>query len=217
LQISSIIKVPEISFIHRTSIRAGSCVTIKMNIQFSMKKVLFLSLLLLAAIPAVFAQNNSSKLSVVLKAGKITVNKKNITKDWTIASVIKILDSATEKIPGNYIKHVFDNLGIVLFERTENKAATGDLSELQLFMDQTDETAYTPKDLYEGKLNIEEVNIDRKTPIEVVRTALKDYREKEMSEDDIYRFSKDGVYILLKYDRQMLQKVSFGKDKATSL
>jgi hypothetical protein len=182
-----------------------------------MKKVLFFSMLLLAVTPAVFAQNNSSRLSVVLKAGKITVNKKNITKDWTIAPVIKILDTATEKIPGNYIKHVFDNLGIVLFERTENKTGTGELSELQIFMDQADETAYTPKELFEGKLNIEEVTISRKTPIETIRAALKDYREKEMSEDDIYRFSKDGVYILLKYnDHGELQKVSFGKDKSAA-
>ena len=101
---------------------------IKMNIPSPMKKVAFLLLLCFAVIPAVFAQNNSSRLSVVLKAGKITVSKKNITKDWTIASVVKILDTATEKIPGNYIKHVFDNLGIVLFERTENKIATGELA-----------------------------------------------------------------------------------------
>ncbi len=188
-----------------------------MNIPSPMKKVAFLLLLCFAVIPAVFAQNNSSRLSVVLKAGKITVSKKNITKDWTIASVVKILDTATEKIPGNYIKHVFDNLGIVLFERTENKIATGELAELQLFMDATDETSYTPKELYEGKLSIEEINISSKTSIETIRAALKDYREKEMSEDDIYRFSKDGVYILLKYnDNHMLQKVSFGRDKTAA-
>lgn len=180
----------------------------------SMRKILFFSLLLLATMPAVFAQNSSSKLSIVLKAGKITVNKKDITKDWTIASAVKTLDSRVRKTPGNYIKYTFDDLGLVFFERTENKAATGELAELQIFTDAAEESDYTPKEFYEGKLKIEDVTLDQNSSIETVKAALKGYIEKEMSEDDIYRFSKNGVYILLRYnDQKRLQKVCFGKDK----
>jgi hypothetical protein len=178
-----------------------------------MKKIFFF-LLLLAAFPAAFAQNNSSRMSVVLKAGKIMADKKEITKDWTIASVIKMLDSGTRRTPGNYIKYTFDNLGLVLFERTENKIGTGELAELQFFVDATEETDYTPKEFYEGKLKIEEIEINQNTSIETVKAALSGYAEKEMSEDDIYRFSKDGVYILLRYNEQnILQKVCFGREK----
>lgn len=181
-----------------------------------MKKILFFSLLLLAALPAVLAQNNSSKLTIVLKAGKITVNKKLITKDWTIASVVKVLDSGTRKIPGNYIKHTFDDLGLVLFERTDNKIATGELAELQVFIDATDESVYTPKEFYEGKLKVEDLNIDQNTAVEAVRAALKGYEEKVMPDDEIYRFSRDGIYILLRYNEQKkLQKVCFGKEKVS--
>ena len=189
----------------------------KTNIQSSIKQLYLFSLLFLTAISAVFAQNNSSGLAVALTAGKITVNKKNITNDWTIATVLNTLDTASEKMPGNYIKHVFHNLGIVLFERTVNRTTTGELSELQIFIDQTEQTTFTPKEFYEGKLYIEELNISRSTPIATIRAGLKGYKEKEMPENNIYRFSKDGVYILIKYNSgHVLQKVSFGKDKGTS-
>ena len=179
-------------------------------------KSFFLSLFLsLIAYSISFAQYPSSKMVVLVKGGKVKLNKKDVSKEWKLSTFTASLDTNSRKKEGTNNKiHSYDDLGIVLFETAIAKVSTGLVGEFQIFLDQTEASKSNPKEFYEGKLTIEKMDFTRNTTIEEIRTKLKDYKETESDEKDKYRFSKEGIYIFFLYNKiKKLSKVTFGKDK----
>lgn len=160
------------------------------------------------------AQFPSSKMVVLVKAGKVKLNKKDVSKEWKLNTFTNSIDTFSRKKENTSNKiHSYDNLGMVLFEGATAKVPTGLVSEFQLFLDATEASKSNPKEFYEGKLTIEKMDFTRNTTIDEIRTKLKDYKETESDEKDKYRFSKDGIYIYFLYNKiKKLSKVTFGKD-----
>jgi hypothetical protein len=180
-------------------------------------KSFFLSLFLLLLLNNVsFAQYPSSKMLVLVKAGKVKLNKKDVSKEWKLNTFTTSLDTFSRKKEGTNKVHTYDNLGMVLFEPAPQKVASGLVSEFQLYLDEVEAGKIVPKQFYEGKLIIEKMDFTRNTTIEDIRKKLTDYKETESDENDKYRFSKDGIYIYFLYNKgKKLSKVTFGKDKTT--
>jgi hypothetical protein len=180
-----------------------------------MKKSFFLILISVFVSLISFAQYPSSKMVVLVKGGKVKLNKKDVSKEWKLSTFTASIDTNSRKKEGTTNKiHSYDELGIVLFESAIAKVSTGLVGEFQIFLDQTEASKSNPKEFYEGKLTIEKMDFTRNTTIEEIRTKLKDYKETESEEKDKYRFSKDGIYIFFLYNRiKKLSKVTFGKDK----
>ncbi len=180
-----------------------------------MKKILLFTLFTFCIATLSFAQYPSSKMVVLVKGGKVKLNKKDVSKEWKLTTFTASIDTNSRKKDGTSNKiHSYDNLGIVLFETAVAKVPTGLVGEFQLFLDATEASKSNPKDFYEGKLTIEKMDFTRKTAIEEIRTKLKDYKETDSEENDKYRFSKDGIYIYFLYNKaKLLSKVTFGKDK----
>jgi hypothetical protein len=176
-----------------------------------MRKIL-LSILLLSIITVTsFAQYSSSKMVVLVKGGKVKLNKKDVSKEWKLVTFTNVIDTFSRKKDGANKVHTYDPIGMVLFEP---KASPGIVSEFQLFLDGVEANKIVPKEFFEGKLTIEKTDITRNTTIEDIRKKLADYKETESDENDKYRFSKDGIYIYFLYNSsKKLSKVTFGKDK----
>jgi hypothetical protein len=179
-----------------------------------MRKLLLSTLLFSFIITASFAQYPSSKMVVFVKAGKVKLNKKDVSKEWKLSTFTNVIDTFSRKKEGLNRIHSYDQIGMVLFEPTPQKVASGIVSEFQLYLDGVEANKIVPKEFFEGKLTIEKTDISRNTTIEEIRKQLKDYKETESDENDKYRFSKDGIYIYFLYNSsKKLSKVTFGKDK----
>jgi hypothetical protein len=179
-------------------------------------KNLFLSVIALLFISnASFAQFPSSKMLVLVKGGKVKLNKKDVSKEWKLSTFTASLDTFSRKKEGAVNKvHTYDNIGIVLFESSPKKVVSGLVAEFQIVLDEIETSSITPKNFYEGKLAIEKNDFTRATTIEEIRKKLVDYKEVDTDENDKYRFSKDGIYIYFLYNKyKKLSKVTFGKDK----
>jgi hypothetical protein len=175
-----------------------------------MRKSLFISIFLIIVSTLVFAQYPSSKMVVMVKGGKVKLNKKDVSKEWKLSTFTNVIDTFSRKKEGTNKIHTYDPIGMVLFE----PKAGGIVSEFQLYLDGVEANKIVPKEFYEGKLTIEKMDITRNTTIDDIRKKLSDYKETESDENDKYRFSKDGIYIYFLYNSsKKLSKVTFGKDK----
>jgi hypothetical protein len=179
-----------------------------------MRKILLCTLLFSMIAMASFAQYPSSKMIVLVKGGKVKLNKKDVSKEWKLSTFTNVIDTFSRKKEGANRIYTYDPIGMVLFEP---KASPGIVSEFQLFLDGVEANKIVPKEFFEGKLTIEKTDITRNTTIEDIRKKLADYKEMESDENDKYRFSKDGIYIYFLYNSsKKLSKVTFGKDKVKS-
>jgi hypothetical protein len=179
-----------------------------------MKKLFFFSLLCSLLVSNIYAQYPSSKMVVLVKGGKVKLNKKDVSKEWKLSTFTNVIDTFSRKKDGVNRIHSYDPIGMVLFEPAPQKVPSGFVSEFQLYLDGVEANKIVPKDFYEGKLTIEKTDITRNTTIEEIRKKLTDYKEIESDEKDKYRFSKDGIYIYFLYNSvKKLSKVTFGKDK----
>ncbi len=178
-------------------------------------KKLFLFIVLISSFSiGSFAQYPSSKMTVLIKGGKIKLGKKEVSKDWKLQAFTAVLDTFSRKKAGSNRVHSYDNVGLALFEPSPQKLPSGYVSEFQIYLDAVEASNTVPKEFYEGKLTIEKADITRNTTIEDIRKKLKDYKETESDENDKYRFSKDGIYIYFLYNsNKKLGKVTVGKDK----
>ncbi len=176
-----------------------------------MRNILLFTLLFYIINTAAFAQYPSSKMVVLVKGGKVKLNKKDVSKEWKLVTFTNVIDTFSRKKEGSNRIHSYDNIGMVLFEP---KVPGSIVSEFQLYLDGVESSKIVPKEFYEGKLTIEKLEITRNTPIEEIRKKLTDYKETDSDEKDKYRFSKDGIYIYFLYNsNKKLSKVTFGKDK----
>ena len=176
-----------------------------------MRKILCSTLLFLMIVMISFDQYPSSKMVVLVKAGKVKLNKKDVSKEWKLSTFTNVIDTFSRKKEGTNRIHTYDPIGMILFEP---KTPGSIVSEFQLFLDGVEANKIVPKEFYEGKLTIEKTDVTRNTTIEEIRKKLLDYKETESDENDKYRFSKDGIYIYFLYNsNKKLSKVTFGKDK----
>ncbi len=179
-----------------------------------MKKLLLLVIFSTITSLFVSAQYASSKMSITIKAGKLKLGKKDVSKDWKLNTFTDVLDTNSRKKAGNNRVHTYDLLGLVLFESAPNKVPSGLISEFQIILDQIEASSINPKEFYEGKVILEKADLTRNTTIEDIRKKLLDFTEKETDEHDKYRFSKDGVYIYFLFNSgKKLSKITIGKEK----
>jgi hypothetical protein len=179
-----------------------------------MKSFLVLVLSLMFTSKHSIAQFPSSKMLVLVKAGKVKLNKKDVSKEWKLSTFTASIDTFSRKKLGVNKVHTYDNFGIILFEPAPQKMESGLVSEFQIILDEIESSNITPKNFYEGKLTIEKMDFTRNTTIEEIRNKLSDYKEVDTDENDKYRFSKDGIYIYFLYNKfKKLSKITFGKDK----
>ena len=109
---------------------------------------------------------------------------------------------------------------MVLFEptATEDKIATGNLSELQLYLSEPNvSNNVAPTGIFNGTMMVENLKLTRNMTASQVREKLlgSKYTESNSYSPHNFRFAKAGVYmyVLFNEDEDRLIKVSMGKDK----
>lgn len=179
-------------------------------------KQLLSAILFLFTTTTLFAQQPAAdKISVTIKDGKFTIDKAVISDGWRkdVASVV--LGIPERKRPGYNTTYTYDNFGIVLFEKNDDKLPSGTLSEVQFYISAGDTNAVTPRGFYAGKIQVEKVKISSNLDWKTLREKLKDYTPSESYMPHNFRLAYKGIYIYFKYNdaETILQKMSIGVDK----
>ena len=172
--------------------------------------------MMLALAPMAFAQTGNSKLTIKLKKGIFTLNNVNVAKTWAIKPVAAVLGLPSKQKDGFNKTHTYNNYGIVLFEKKDDKVSTGQISEFQVYFSQPeDKNDIVPSEpFFKGTFNFEGLNVTSETSYDVLRAKLSDYTLSESFMAHSYRLSKGGLYIYLLYNETELTliKISIGKD-----
>lgn len=74
-----------------------------------------------------FSQPAPEKISVVIKGGKFSIAKTNVTANWRQDAVSMELGINDRRRAGMNVTHTYDDFGIVLFEKSQNKVGSGEL------------------------------------------------------------------------------------------
>lgn len=164
------------------------------------------------------ASPEPSKIKVTISAGKFSIDKAKVAgnQDWKIAPFREALGSAREK-DGFNKTHTYDNLGIVLFERTNNKNASGDLIEVQIHFPGSEASTVSPSGHFKGTVNFNGLKLNESTAITPakLRKKLKGWNESEAYISHNFRFTKNGIYVYAQFneDETRIVKLSIGPDK----
>ncbi|MBP6022961.1 DUF7738 domain-containing protein [Ferruginibacter sp.] len=182
-----------------------------------MKQLLTLTAFLFTCVLS-FAQPSAKKISVVIKDGKFSIAKTNVTESWRQDAVSIELGINDRRRAGMNITHTYDDFGIVLFEKTQNKVGSGELSEVQFYIAQGDTNAVSPKGFFVGKMKIEKLKISSDLSWQNVKEKLKDYKQTDSYIEHNYRLSNKGLYIYFQFNKEetTLLKISVGKDQRTN-
>lgn len=179
-----------------------------------MKQLLTLIAFLFSCVLS-FAQPAPGKISVVIKGGKFSIAKINVTESWQLDAVSKRLGNSDRRRAGMNVTHTYDDFGIVLFEKTQNKTGSGTLSEVQFYISQGDTNAVSPKGFFVGKIKIDKLKISSDLSWQNVKEKLKDYKQTDSYMEHNYRLANKGLYIYFQFNKEetTLLKISVGKDE----
>jgi hypothetical protein len=177
-----------------------------------MKKYLILLPAILYSFIAV-GQASSKTLEGSLSGGKLILNKKEISADWKLLTVIAAIGKASRDNNGPANKvHLYDNSGIVLYEAKRNGKLTGVISEVDIYFSIKESNPLIPYNLYQGNFEIENIKISKNSkPMDIDKTlGNMGYKKKGAG----YWYTKNGVYIIFRFaDNGLLQSLSIGKNK----
>jgi len=167
--------------------------------------------------PTAGTPGKAGKMTISINGGKLSINNTVVSTTWKLSPMVKLVNGTDRRREGYNITHSYDELGIVLFEKTNDKTASGEVTEVQFYIANGDKNDVTPKQLYNGKIELEKTVLKTNTSLETVRKILKDYKESESYTEHSYRFAKNGLYMFIQFDDEdeSIQKISVGKDTRT--
>ncbi len=179
-------------------------------------KHLLIAIVFVFSFAASSAQQTSEKVTVVIKGGKLTINKAVVTDGWKKDAVSVALVVEPRRRAGFNTTHTYDDFGIVLFEKNDdNKLPSGKISEVQFYISAGDTNSVTPKNgFFVGKMQVEKLKISSNLSWLKVKEVLKDYKITDSYMEHNYRLAYKGLYIYFQFDddETTLRKMSIGKD-----
>ena len=161
------------------------------------------------------AQGQTNSIQININNGKFKINKKEIGNNWDLSFFYPLINMADrKKATIKNVAHTYDKLGVVIYEPIIVQNESGEVAECQFFLDKVEAGVTNPTNLFEGKIFIQKIDITKNTSIEEFRFICKDYTETMLDEYDKYKFSKEGIYFFLLYNKEnKLVKLSVGKQK----
>lgn len=154
--------------------------------------------------------------SIVVKKGKININKKEITTDWSVTN-FKTALGEPDRAGGTSAKvHVYDDKCISLYEGFENGGPSGTVKEIKIYYKLIEEGEFVPLGYgYKGTIKIDKLVVTKDLTPAMVRLELSKWTESSGYAAHVFRFASEGLYVIFAFsdDEKTLQKISIGPDK----
>ncbi len=183
-----------------------------------MIRILFISFCCCLSSLNSIAQTATPKIIASVKNGQITIGKAVVTKNWSAAALLQVLDKKNDRRRAGFnTTHTFDRLGIVVFEKNDmQKLPTDTVSEIQFYFNfkAGDSNAVAAKEVFTGVLKIETLKITGNETPDLMKEKLKDYKVTDSYMEHNFRLSNKGLYIYFQFndEEDKLMKISIGKD-----
>ncbi len=154
--------------------------------------------------------------AVVVKKGKVKINKIVVNADWSITT-FKAALGEPDRAGGTSNKvHVYDTKCIGLYEGYDNGGPSGIVKEFKMYYKLVEDGEYIPTgDGFTGTIKIDKLTVTKDLTPGVVRQKLSKWTESNGYTSHVYRFENAGVYVYFGFsdDEKSLHKVSIGPDK----
>jgi len=174
-----------------------------------MKKILFLALVILF-----FGSFNAVKSpKIKIRNGSFTINKFKVNTNWSLKEFIDLLGKPEKEKDGFNKTHTYDNLGIILFEKAEDKVPTGKILEVQFYFDTSlEKNERTPETAFNSTIRVDALKASKKLTPKIMREKLVDWKETDSYMKHNFRMHKGDLYIYFRFndDETALAKMSIG-------
>ncbi len=157
-------------------------------------------------------------LQIVIRKGKVTINKSQVVPNWSLSGFKKVLGEPERERTGYNNTHTYDKNSIVLFEPAKEKVGGGIVSEFQIHFKVTEANDVTPTgDGFQGNLSVDNLIITEVLTAEGMLSKLKKWKKTDSYMEHSYRMASKGLYIYFQFndDENRLLKVSIGPDKSS--
>lgn len=180
-----------------------------------MKKFLALIALITITLGVSSFTAASEGVAVKIKKGKMAINGKVVTSDWSLTGYKSVLGEPERSREGYNKTHTYDAKSIVLFEKMADKVATGTVSEAQFYYYVPEANNVTPKGQFSGTIKIDKLVVSRNLTSKVMLAKLKKWTKTDSYIEHSYRMASNGLYIYFQFNdaEDGLVKISVGPDK----
>lgn len=157
-------------------------------------------------------------VAVKIKKGKMAINGKIVTADWSLSGYKSVLGEPERSRDGYNKTHTYDAKSIVLFEKMADKVATGTVSEVQFYYYVPEANNVTPKGQFSGTIKIDNLVVSRNLTSKQMLAKLKKWNKTDSYIEHSYRMASKGLYIYFQFNdaEDGLVKISVGPDKRTN-
>lgn len=157
---------------------------------------------------------NGQNLRVTISGDTLKMNGVVMSEHWSIGSFKKILGNGRGPV-GLQNTHMYDSLGIILYETRKNKVLSGNVEEAGFyFLPYTyDNSRNALKGAFSKEFYIDAVKINKDLTLESLQTSLKNNNWKKIaSPHNLYKCERGKIYIYLHFDRsgKSLEHLSVG-------
>lgn len=179
-----------------------------------MKKLLTALAVFLCSTFSLVAQQKAL-LKIEVQGGILKFDGRTVTPHWKVRTLTASLGVAPRIEQKSNKLHTYDNCGLIIFERLAGGEASGDITELQVFFSTPGDTdGIKPADPFPGSFTIEGLTINAATDLVTLKTRLAGYTAGEGYKANMYKFSKNNLYLYFLFDEtdKKLIRLSMGKD-----
>ena len=163
-----------------------------------------------------FVSSSDNGPSVIIKKGKISIDKQVVNDTWALTSFTAKLGEA-DRAAGEYNKvHTYDKKNICLFEGIENGNPTGVVKEFQIHFKVETVTSNTPTgETFTGTFKVDKLVVTKYLTPDEMKKKLTKWSVTDSYIEHSYRMASKGIYIYFQFNdsETMLLKCSIGPDK----
>lgn len=162
-----------------------------------------------------FTNPTPSSLNIQITGKAVTINDVNISNAWNLKEVQGVLGKSKHITKGRKINriHMYDDMGIMLYEGPKNSREKGHVKAMDVFFDTQSHGAYFTKNTYSGKIQIEGLDLDKHVTLAMLKAKLTGWRTEKILIDHWYKFYHEDIYVYFMYndDETSLCEISIGE------
>lgn len=156
-----------------------------------------------------------SSVNIQIGEKGVLLNNVNISYGWKLTTVQEVIGKTKNVSKGRKSNriHMYDDLGIMLYEGPKNSKEKGHVKAMDVFFDLAGHGTYYTQHIYSGKIKIEDLDLDKNVKLETIKAKLTNWKQEKISIDHWYKFYRNDVYIYFMYndDETSLLEISLGE------
>lgn len=153
---------------------------------------------------------------IIISKKGFLIDEVNIHPYWRFSDLKEKLGNSFRDFTGLVnLTHVYDSIGIVIYEHYENnKAPSGQINEVQVYWQLSDKDETKPKEVFTGDITFNKLKLNRSVSYKSLRKNMKGWRKVDTYSAHTYRYSNGFIYLFFSFNESEteLQRISIGSE-----